>query len=171
MKHRRTAATLILLGLALPSFALTIGRPQGAAWIGKPLDLVIPLTLGDGEGNSLCIEGEVVQGDTRIDDKRVTLSLEPGASAAAPRLHVRTTVAIEEPVVNVTVRAGCDARSNRTFVLLADVPMEAASLPSTSRFAATPLPSTGSSTDSGFGERGGRGSRGAGAGSEFGSGA
>ncbi|MEJ8848112.1 tetratricopeptide repeat protein [Variovorax rhizosphaerae] len=168
MKHRRTAATLILLGLALPSFALTIGRPQGTAWIGKPLDLVIPLTLGDSEGNSLCIEGEVVQGDTRIDDKRVTLSLEPGASAAAPRLHVRTTVAIEEPVVNVTVRAGCDARSNRTFVLLADVPVESASLPSASRFGAAPLPSTGSSMDPGTADRGGRGGRGAGGG-EFGS--
>ncbi|MEJ8822910.1 hypothetical protein WKW80_12855 [Variovorax humicola] len=171
MKHQRTAATLILLGLAFPSFALTIGRPQGAAWIGKPLDLVIPLTLGDSEsGNALCLEGDVVQGDTRIDDKRVTLSLEPGASANAPRLHVRSTVPIEEPVVNVTVRAGCDSRSNRTFVLLADVPVETASLPSTSRFAATPLPSAGSSMDSAGGERSGRASRGVG-GSGSGSGA
>lgn len=128
---RRILAALALLGLALPSLALTIGRPQGATWIGKPLDLVIPLTLEESEsGNNLCLEAEVVQGDARIDDRRVTVSLEPGSSAGNSRLHIRSTVAIEEPVVNVTVRAGCDARSIRTYVLLADVPPEAVTLPS-----------------------------------------
>ncbi|MEO5736274.1 MAG: hypothetical protein ABIQ82_02320, partial [Variovorax sp.] len=111
---------------------MTIGRPQGATWIGKPLDLVIPLALENTEkGDGLCLEAEVVQGDARIDDRRVTVSLEPGSSAGGSRLHVRSTVAIEEPVVNVTVRAGCDTRSIRTYVLLADVPPEAVSLPRT----------------------------------------
>ncbi|RYF64361.1 MAG: hypothetical protein EOO22_24475, partial [Comamonadaceae bacterium] len=102
LKLRRIAAVLALAGLSLPSLALTIGRPQGATWIGKPLDLVIPLALDEGEnGSNLCLEAEVVQGDARIDDRRVTVALEPGASASNPRLHVRSTVAIEEPVVNV----------------------------------------------------------------------
>lgn len=120
--------------------ALTIGRPQGATWIGKPLDLIIPLSLEEGErGNNLCLEAEVVQGDARIDDRRVTVSLEPGSAAGNSRLHVRSTVAIEEPVVNVTVRAGCEARSIRTYVLLADVPPEAVTLPSPAPSTAAPL--------------------------------
>ena len=127
LQLRRIAAALISIGVALPSFALTIGRPQGSTWIGKPVDLVIPLTLEEGDGgDSLCLEAEVLQGDTRIDDKRVTVSLEPGSSAAAPRMHVRSTVIVDEPVVTVAVSAGCATRSTRRYVLLADVPADVA---------------------------------------------
>lgn len=125
LQLRRIAAALVLIGVALPSFALTIGRPQGAAWIGKPLDLVIPLSLDEGEGgDSLCLDAEVVQGDTRVDDKRVTVSLEPGASASAPRMRIRSTVAVDEPVVTVAVTAGCVTKSTRRYTLLADVPSD-----------------------------------------------
>lgn len=121
---------LALLGVALPSLALTIGGPQAAIWIGKPLDLVVPLTLEASESSgNLCPEAEVVQGDTRIDDRRLTLSLEPGSSASASRLRLRSTMVIEEPVLHVTVRAGCHSRSVRHYVLLADVPPESATLP------------------------------------------
>ena len=95
LQLQRPAATLVLLGFALQSSALTIGRPQGAAWIGKPLDVVIPLTLDEAEAVAvLCLEAEVLQGDTRVDDKRVTVSLEPGADRRqSARAHVRSTVA------------------------------------------------------------------------------
>lgn len=123
----RLAAALFLFGLALDSPALTIGRPQGAVWIGKPLDVVIPLSLDAAEdGGALCLEAEVVQGDTRIADRSLTVSLEPGPKASSPRIHIRSTVAVDEPVVNVNVRAGCDTKSTRSYVLLADVPSEPA---------------------------------------------
>ncbi|MGK6306375.1 type IV pilus assembly protein FimV [Variovorax sp. DT-64] len=109
---------------------MTIGRPQGAVWIGKPLDVVVPLSLGDAESaGGLCLEAEVVQGDLRIPDRSLTISLEPGRSAADSRMRIRSTVTIDEPVVNLNVRAGCETRSTRSYVLLADVPTEA-SLPS-----------------------------------------
>ncbi|KWT85222.1 MULTISPECIES: hypothetical protein [unclassified Variovorax] len=109
---------------------MTIGRPQGAVWIGKPLDVVVPLSLDDAEtGGGLCLEAEVVQGDLRVPDRSVTISLEPGANAASSRVRIRSTVAIDEPVVNLNVRAGCETRSTRSYVLLADVPTES-SLPS-----------------------------------------
>jgi hypothetical protein len=107
---------------------LTIGRPQGALWIGKPLDVVIPLSLDAAEASgSLCLEAEVLQGDTAIPDRRVTVSLEPGSDPANSRMHVRSTVPVEEPVVTVNVRAGCDMRSTRSYTLLADVPAEVVS--------------------------------------------
>ncbi|NUT16883.1 MAG: hypothetical protein HOQ33_20585, partial [Cupriavidus sp.] len=112
-----------MLGTALQASALTIGRPTGNAWIGKPLDLVIPLELDSSEsGDSLCLEADVQQGDARIDDKRVTLSLEPGPSPDMPRVRLRTTRAIEEPVVTVRFTAGCATKSTRQYVLLADLP-------------------------------------------------
>ncbi|CAN7408311.1 hypothetical protein LJR290_002508 [Variovorax sp. LjRoot290] len=127
MQLPRLAAALFLFGLALDSPALTIGRPQGAVWIGKPLDVVIPLSLDAAEdGGALCLEAEVVQGDTRIADRSLTVSLEPGPKASSPRIHIRSTVAVDEPVVNVNVRAGCDTKSTRSYVLLADVPSEPA---------------------------------------------
>lgn len=121
----RRAAPLFLLGFAVPSVALTLGQPQGAVWIGRPLNLVVPLTLAEGEGSdSLCAEAEMVQGGTRVDDRRVTVSLEPGSRPGQTRIHIRSTMAVEEPVVQVTVRAGCQASSTRQFVLLADMPVE-----------------------------------------------
>lgn len=136
----RLAAALFLLGFALESSGLTIGRPQGAVWIGKPLDIVVPLSLDDAEtGSGLCLEAEVVQGDLRIPDRSVTTSLEPGRSAASSRMRIRSTVTIDEPVVNVNVRAGCETRSTRSYVLLADVPTEA-SLPSVAMPAPGPRP-------------------------------
>lgn len=123
----RLVAALFLLGFALESSALTIGRPQGAVWIGKPLDMVVPLSLDEAEsGGALCLQAEVVQGDVRIPDRSVTVSLEPGSSAANSRMRIRSSVTIDEPVVNVNVRAGCETRSTRSYVLLADVPTESA---------------------------------------------
>lgn len=157
LQLRRIAAALVLIGFALPSIALTIGRPQGATWIGKPVDLVIPLSLDEGEaGDSLCLEAEVVQGDTRIDDRRVTVSLESGPSAATPRMHVRSTVAVDEPVVTVMVSAGCITKSTRRFTLLADVPADIA-VPGVTTSAARPLPqsrSSGGATAQGTSENG-----------------
>lgn len=131
VRFRHAAATLFVLGFVLPASALTIGRPQGAAWIGKPLNIVIPLTLDGSEvGGSLCPQVEVVQGDGAMDERRVSVSLEPGAAPDAPRLRVRTSRAVEEPIVTVTVKAGCAATSTRQVVLLADPPPVDAALPS-----------------------------------------
>jgi tetratricopeptide (TPR) repeat protein len=126
----RRAAPLFLLGFAVPSLALTLGQPQGAVWIGRPLDLVVPLTLAEGEGGDvLCAEAEMVQGGVRVDDRRVTVSLEPGGRPGQTRIHIRSTMPVEEPVVQVTVRAGCQASSSRQFVLLADMPVELTAAP------------------------------------------
>lgn len=126
-------------------------------WIGKPLDVAIPLTLDSSEdGSGLCLEAEVEQGDSRIPAGSVTVSLEPGSSPGTPRMRVRSTVAIEEPVVNVNVRAGCDTRSTRSYVMLADVltePALAALAPPVER-AAPPVvraPSRGTGTGTGAG--------------------
>jgi pilus assembly protein FimV len=121
---RTIAATLLLLGSAIPSFGLTLGPAQGAAWIGQPLNLVFPLTLDGREaGGSLCLEADIRQGDVRVDDKRFTLSLDPGPSPNTPRVHLRTTHAIVEPVVTVRLSAGCEFKSTRQYTLLADLPM------------------------------------------------
>ncbi|MBS0454486.1 MAG: hypothetical protein JSS14_24590 [Proteobacteria bacterium] len=136
MQAFRLTAGLLLVGAAFQTSALTIGRPAGNAWIGKPLDLVIPLELDRSEsGDSQCLEADVLQGDVRLDDKRVTISLEPGPNPDAPRVRLRTTRAIEEPVVTVKLTAGCAAKSTRQYVLLADLPEAPPVVASPSRLA------------------------------------
>ena len=71
----------------------------------------------------------MVQGSVRVDDRRVTVSLEPAGRPGQTRIHIRSTVPVEEPVVQVTVRAGCQASSSRQFVLLADMPVELTAAP------------------------------------------
>ncbi|VWX63103.1 conserved hypothetical protein [Burkholderiales bacterium 8X] len=123
----RLTTFLFLTGFAVHSSALTIGRPQGAVWIGKPLDLVVPLSLTASElGESLCLGAEVTQGDAIIADRNINVSFEPGSGQGGSRMRIRSSVAIDEPVVSVNVRAGCEARSIRNYTLLADVPSDIA---------------------------------------------
>jgi len=87
--------------------------------------MVIPLALDAAEaGGSLCLGAEVLQGDTPMLERRVTVSLESGNSPGNSNIRVRTTAPVDEPVVTVTVRAGCDMKSTRSYVLLADVPSD-----------------------------------------------
>lgn len=125
LHFHKLASPLFLLCFALPSTALTLGQPQGAAWVGRPLDIVIPVSLAEGERrDSLCAEAELVQGSTRVDDRRVTVSVGAGASPGSMRLHVHSSVPVDEPVVQLTVRAGCEMNSSRQYVLLADMPSD-----------------------------------------------
>ena len=105
-------------------------------------------------GGALCLEAEVVQGDSRIPDRSVTISLEPGPSATSSRMRIRSSVSIDEPVVNVNVRAGCETRSTRSYVLLADVPTEA-SLPSVAMPRARAVPESPPSRLAGAGSSSG----------------
>ena len=164
LQFPRLAASLLIVGFALDSYALTIGRPQGAVWIGKPMDVVIPLSLdGADASGSLCLEAEVLQGDSPIPDRRVTVSFEQGAAGA--RMRVRSSVPIEEPVVTLNVRAGCELKSTRNYALLADVAVDAA-LPAVAarqfaESAPVPRPLPRAVPRSAAGEGGGSGQEGA----------
>ncbi|VTU27892.1 hypothetical protein E5CHR_02497 [Variovorax sp. PBL-E5] len=119
--------------------------------------MAIPLSLDAADsGDSLCLGADVVQGDTPVADGRVTVALEPGSGPSNPRMRIRSRAPVEEPVVTVTVRAGCDMKSTRVFVLLADVPADVA-LPgvSSSGPQASSDRSQGAARGSSFGEENG----------------
>ncbi|MGJ7541425.1 type IV pilus assembly protein FimV [Variovorax sp. LT1R16] len=83
------------------------------------------MSLAEGESrDALCAEVELMQGGTRVDDRRVTVSAGAGASQGTLRLHVRSSVPVDEPVVQLTVRAGCQMNASRQYVLLADMPSD-----------------------------------------------
>lgn len=124
----------MLLVAAGASSALTLGRAQGVALIGRPLDMGIQMTLdAPGDTGDLCTEAEVFYGDNRVDARRVDLST--STNGAAANLRVRVSLPVDEAFVQVYLRVGCNAKFTRRYVLLSEQPADVAEA------AAVPTPS------------------------------
>ena len=133
----------VLLCAAVGSTALTLGRSRGAALIGRPLDVAIALTLDSpGQADDLCPEVDVFHGDSRVDRARVSVQIEPARGQDAV-VRVRSSQPVDEPVVTLYLRLGCNQKTTRRYVLLSEEPGElppaAATLPSVAPAAAAPV--------------------------------
>lgn len=112
----------ILLSTVLSSAAASLGRHSGAAVIGRPLDVRVQVSLAPGEElNALCLAADVRYGDTLLPSTVVTLSPQRTAPDAQASIRVQAARAIDEPIVMVNVRAGCNASHSRQYVFLADL--------------------------------------------------
>ena len=122
----RLLITLALL-VSVNAQALTLGRIQGAALIGRPLDVSVQVQLDANQSlSSACFEADVFHADTRQNPSGVKLRLEPATTPQSARLRITSDSRIDEPVVTVYVRAGCAQMSSRRYVLLADIVSEQA---------------------------------------------
>lgn len=141
-----TALAFALLALAFDGSAATLGRMQGAALIGRPLNLSVPVQLGEGEDLAQpCLEADVFHADNRQDPSRVRVTLEPAAEPHSAVVRIVSSVPVDEPLVTVYLRAGCSQKSTRRYVLLADIVSDVVAPPvvaATSR-AAPLLPQSG----------------------------
>jgi len=150
MRLKAAFLGLLLASAALACPALTLGRMRGAAWIGQGLDLIVPATLDASDGEpGLCTDADVFYADTRQESNRVQVRVEATGSPNAVNLHLSTSVAVDEPVVTVYLRAGCTARASRKFVLLADYPTDSSAAPVRAQPApgsSTPLAGTASAS-------------------------
>ena len=113
---------MALLGIAMGSAALSLGRAQGLALVGQPLDLRIQVQFDNGEDlQAACLTAEVFYGDSQVDPSRVSVALDATtadpASRSAP-VRVRAAAAVNEPVVTVQLRSGCQIRSSKRYTLL-----------------------------------------------------
>lgn len=103
--------------------AMGFGRERGTAVLGHPLDLVVPLQLAAGESlDANCVSAEVLSGDVRWPAAQVRVEMEPGAAPQERLLHIRSNLPVDEPVLTVTLSAGCPPVLNRRFVAFADPP-------------------------------------------------
>ena len=120
--------------VALNSTALTLGSLRGVALIGQPLDVTVPVQLGEGEDAAPCFVAEVFHADIPQDSNRVRVLASP-AKDQTILVRIVSSAVVDEPVVTVNLQAGCTQKTSRRYVLLADVPSEVTAL-STAR----PLP-------------------------------
>lgn len=113
-------------GAVLNSAALTVGRIHGAAWIGQPLALSVPVQT-DTAGASLCAEADVYYADALQDPARIRVQQTPGSQGDTQVLQITSAINIDEPMVTVYLRVGCEQKVSRRYVLLADYPSVPAS--------------------------------------------
>lgn len=121
-------ATALILACALSAVAhevqaLGFGRLNSTAVLGQPLNLPVPLRLDAGEQLELeCVQAAVTAGESQWGRDQVRVRLEPGSSPSEWVARITSTLAVEEPVVEITLTVGCERRFSRRFIALADPP-------------------------------------------------
>ncbi len=117
------APLLVVAGLvSSPAWAMGFGRPTGGTALGQPLNFSIGLRLdGDESLEPACVNAEVASGDHVLPAHEVRARLERLGTGGF-RIRVSTGMAIDEPVVQVSLRVGCPPRLMRAFTVLADPP-------------------------------------------------
>ncbi len=114
-------AGICLLVGATAASALSLGRLRGTALLGRGLDLTVQASLEAQESTpeANCFSVDVFYGDTRVSPNSISLSPERLANGEF-RVRIRSSVAVDEPVVTLYLRATCGAAVSRRFVLLSD---------------------------------------------------
>ncbi len=86
----------------------------------------MPVSLEEGEGaSSVCFDGDVSYGDTRVDADRVVIAAQAPSPDRQVVVRIRSAVAVNEPIMTINLRAGCAHAVARRYVLLADAPSDA----------------------------------------------
>ena len=120
---------LLFLAVSLVSpwtHALTLGNLSGSVLIGRTLNLTVQVRAEPGAASeSQCTQVDVFHAENRLDRSAVQTSWQTlDTKSASGVLRILTTVPVDEPVVSVSIRAGCTDKTERKYVLLADMPTD-----------------------------------------------
>jgi pilus assembly protein FimV len=117
-------ALAALLWLAMPeAMALGFGRVSDATLLGQPMSFSAGVMLDADEYLvAECVSATVFSGDNQLPSSTVRVSIEPGAAKSERNVRVRSSTAIDEPVVTVILQITCPNRLARKFVLFVDPP-------------------------------------------------
>ncbi len=125
MKKHATAH-LIFAATALASqqaWALGFGRAVSDAVLGQSFSFSVPVHVEPGENfGADCVSAEVYYGDAMLPPNVVRALVEPGGDDATWIVRITASAAVSEPVVEVSLNAGCGRRFTRRFTLFADPP-------------------------------------------------
>lgn len=120
------AAVALLALTAQSSMAVGFGQVVNATTLGQPLDITVPVNADPTEQITAdCVAAEVMVGDSVLPSPAVQLRLDPSPDSGVQWLRIHSNVRIAEPVLNVTVSAGCASRVSRQFVVFVDPPLSA----------------------------------------------
>lgn len=118
----RLLASLLLMGWWGGAMAQSLGRATGEAWMGRPLEMSVPARFAGSAPDDECVRAEVFFADQRVPASAVRASVV--GTDTERRVRVTTTALIDEPVVTVSLRAGCRNTVTRSYTLLPELPSE-----------------------------------------------
>lgn len=109
--------------LAGPADALTLGRARGAALIGRPFEVTVPVTLDGPETENPCASADLFYGESPVAG---TPSVRWEASSPTQGVvRIQSSTLVDEPMVTVYLRVGCKQQTTtRRYVLLSELPPE-----------------------------------------------
>jgi pilus assembly protein FimV len=127
---RRVCVAFSLASAACsPVFALSLGAEQVTSSLGQPLRMAIPLLGSTTESlETRCFR---VVSPIRSDGLSVITQarVELQTNVSPPLLIVRSNRSIDEPIVRISIEAGCDAPLRRDYTILLDPPQVRPELP------------------------------------------
>lgn len=104
--------------------AISLGQSRGAVILGAPVDLAFDVQPDAGADiASSCVTADVAFGDSPLGDARVRVSPLPDLPGRSPAVRVQVAGSVNEPVITVTLSAGCSGKVTRTYTFLADLPV------------------------------------------------
>ncbi|MFO1262887.1 MAG: hypothetical protein U1E84_06040 [Rhodoferax sp.] len=116
-----TIWTLLALLAWSDAHALTLGPASGTAFLGRSAKLAVPVQLTSvEEGRQLCAQADVFYGDRKIAAQSVEVRPAVSADSLSAWVHVVAVQPVDEPVVTVFVRAGCEQKLSRRYLLMAE---------------------------------------------------
>ncbi len=104
--------------------AISLGQSRGAVILGAPVDLVFDVQPDEGaDVASSCVTADVAFGDTPVAESRVRVSALPELPGRSPAVRLQVAGSVNEPVISVTVSAGCAGKVTRAYTFLVDPPV------------------------------------------------
>ena len=121
-KQGSAVAAAVMMLASGGAHALGLGVPTTRAVLGESLRMSIPMELAPGEDvDDGCPQAEVFYGESRLDAGKVILGISP-QSGRHRVMTVRAIQPINEPLLDVTISYGCEARLSRKFTVFASPP-------------------------------------------------
>lgn len=103
-------------------WALSLGPIQSPALLGQPLDIKVQAGMASAEAAAgLCLHAEVFYGDVRVPPSAISATIQKVGRDGNSWLRVHSDQPINEPIVTVVLRAGCQTHYTRRYTLLADM--------------------------------------------------
>lgn len=115
-----------LWAVAAGASALSLGGGSGAVVLGAPIDVSFELQPDPGtDVASSCVTAKLMAGDTAVSDSKVRVVPLPEVRGRPSGVRVLASIALDEPVLTVTLSAGCAGKTTRTYTFLSELPTTA----------------------------------------------
>ncbi|NUN63045.1 MAG: hypothetical protein HUU13_18675 [Burkholderiaceae bacterium] len=91
--------------------------------LGRSVDLAFEVQPDPGQTVAqACITAEILSGAVPVSRGRVRVTPLPEVPGRASMVRVQSSAIVDEPVLTVTLLAGCNGKTSRTYTFLADPP-------------------------------------------------